>query len=398
MVKTYKIGTHISKEPDLILEQQLLLSPGLWKGVNFTSEEIIKGINRTNWNDPEVSAILKNHPQKGALPSADDWIGKLTNIKYLTLDDGVEIEGMYGDAEFYDPILAKKIVYGKAKLGLSIDSPFRHSNYGATDLSFHRTATVYRPGCKDAYIQLSDDENNLQMRFVSNELKIQLSDEITNDSSKGNEGEDISNQPTKTVNLSDEESNLDIIKKGETKRVMQNKTSDNSVQLDVAPTTATPKEEIIATTPTPAEQPVPQAPIVNAPVVKTEPTPVPAMPVKEEVQVAKDVVIDNSKEIGELKEQFGGFQSEMTKLTGAILELAKTKETPQEIPKEIPKEEAKAEPKVEPITEKTEEVKKSAISQTIAQVEDNVKDKVSKTLPENGQKFGEAYARINSKK
>ena len=204
MVKTYKVGSHISKEADLVLEEQLLLSPGLWGGVKFTPEEIIKGIDRTDWNNPESSSILGYHPGKGELPSSEAWIGDMKNVRYLTLDDGVDVEGMYGDAHLYDPVFAKKIAYGGAKLAFSIDSPYANSRYGAINLSFSRTALVYRAGCKDAYIQLSDSEESPKMRFVSANLNAQLEGEVTDESSQGNDGTEDSNQETKKVELEDD--------------------------------------------------------------------------------------------------------------------------------------------------------------------------------------------------
>lgn len=395
MVKKYTVGSHISKEPDLVLEEQLLLSPGFWKGVNFTREEIIKGMMRTNWNDPEISSILKNHPKKGELPSAEDWIGDLKNIRYLTLEDGVEKEGLYADAYLYDPTFAKKVVYGKARLALSIDSPYRNSKYGATDLSFSRTATVYRAGCKDAYIQLSDTEDDLKMRFVSQDLTIQLDGEVTSISSQGSSIEEAeeAQKSKKEIQLEDEEkSNLDIIKKGETKRVMQNKKTDNSVQLDDAPKGTEPKvDNQPEPTPTPVEvktepvvEPKVEEPKVEEPKVesKVEPTPAPVTPVKE-VEPVKEVV-DNSKEIGDLSTKVDTFDSKLDKIADAILKLAKVKETPKV-------EEPKVEPKVE--EPKTEDVKKPALPQTSAHIEETFSEGT-----ENMTKIEQARQRLNSKK
>ncbi len=204
MVKKYKVGKHISQDPDLILEEQLLLSPGMWGGVNFTKEEIIKGLHRTDWENKENNSIIRYHPKKGELPTADAWIGELKNVRYLTLEEGVSKEGMYADAYLYDPILAKKIAYGKARLAFSIDSPYKLSRTGATDLYFSKTAMVYRPGCKDAYIQLSEQEDNLSMRFISDELEVKLEGEITSEESKGNEGIEYSNEKTKIKELEEE--------------------------------------------------------------------------------------------------------------------------------------------------------------------------------------------------
>ena len=465
MVKTYRVGSHISKEADLILEEQLLLSPGLWRGVKFTAQEIINGINRTDWNDPEVSSILGAHPRKGELPSSEDWIGNMKNVRYLTLEDGVDVEGMYGDAYLYDPNAAKKLAYGKAKLAFSIDSPYKHSRYGATDLYFNNTALVYRGGCKDAYVQLSDSEESPEMRFISSDIRIQLEDEVTDESSQGAIGEDVSNQEEKRVALEhhnkdkkiyledgeimstsvdndhshtwiyedeytsiahnhrhiiDEEnmlalesqghthklfssnneeeikeavqlSDLDTTKKEETKRVMKKQNFNSSVQLEDAPV-ATPNTEI--------QQPAPsvpqQVPVVAPEVVEAKPAPVaPATPAVQAQPTPE--VVDNSQEIGKLNEKVEGFQSEMTKLTSAILELAKNNEA-KPAPVAEPAPVAPATPAVqapvitpEPI--KSEEIKKPAVSKTAAQVESNLIEDNSNLSP-----LEIAHKRINSKK
>lgn len=166
MVKKYKVSKEVSKEPALIIYDQLMLTPGLWNGLKFTSDQIKLGIASTDWTNPENFALIDYHPEKGKLPSSSSWQGYFDKIAYKTLEEGVDKEGMYGDLYIYDTTIASKLLSRKSPLAVSIDAYYTPSPYGAGNLIFTNTALVYRPGCKDAYIQLSDDGGQSRTRIV----------------------------------------------------------------------------------------------------------------------------------------------------------------------------------------------------------------------------------------
>jgi len=214
MAKEVYINPKISTEPDLILKEQTMLTPGIWNGIKFDKEEIIKGIQNTDWENPENSSLINYHPGKGEIPKSYSWLGHIENVRYLTLEDGVDLEGMYGDVYFYDLDIARKIASKKAHLALSIDASYTPTPYGATNLEFTHTALVYRPGCKDAYIQLEDNGEKAKARFTTDELQIQLKDEIIDETSKGNSNEIYSNQKISTqqekINIGEKGGNIEI--------------------------------------------------------------------------------------------------------------------------------------------------------------------------------------------
>lgn len=209
MVKEFIIDRSISKEPSLIIKEQIMLTPGTWNGIPFTSESIEEGILGTDWTVPENSSLIKRHPTDENIAQSEDWLGYISNIRYLRLVDGVAKDGMYGDVYLYDTDLAKKIAYGKANLALSIDADYVMGEMGAENLRFTNTAMVYKPGCSDAKVQLSDNGGKNKVTFTSDKIKIQLEDEITDESSKGNSEEQLANQEIKKAELED----INIIKK-----------------------------------------------------------------------------------------------------------------------------------------------------------------------------------------
>lgn len=169
MVKKFKVSKTVSTEPSLIIYDQLMLTPGLWNGVKFTSDQIKLGIEQTDWSNPENFALIDSHPKNGQIPNSLSWQGYFDKISYKSLEDGVSKEGMYGDLYIYDPVLASKLLSKKSPLAVSIDASYRPTQYGASSLSFTNTALVYRPGCKDAYIQLEDQGENAKMRIICQE-------------------------------------------------------------------------------------------------------------------------------------------------------------------------------------------------------------------------------------
>jgi len=198
MAKKIKVSKDVLKEPALIIYDQIMLTPGVWNGVKFTSDQIKLGISNTDWTNPENYALIDYHPKDKVIPSATSWQGYFDSISYKTLEDGVQKEGMYGDLYIYDPVLASKLLSRKSPLAVSIDASYARSNYGATSLKFTNTALVYRPGCKDAYIQLEDHGEDSSIRIVCEE-DVQVVEEnfIDDQSSKGTEGEVLSNQRIK---------------------------------------------------------------------------------------------------------------------------------------------------------------------------------------------------------
>lgn len=204
MNKKFIVRGDIPKEPALTIKNQLLLSPGQWKGQKITKDAILKGLQNTNWSDRKSRDVIYGHKTNNETtyfgdPSPDIWVGYHTEPKYLTLSDGVDYEGMYADIHIFDQDLASKIAYGGAKAGIS--EGMEYDYYSGEIKSFLNSSVVNNPACKLAYLNLSEDSQNLgvaEPRFLN------LADEENKDDGekKEEEVEDKKEDESK-LNLSD---------------------------------------------------------------------------------------------------------------------------------------------------------------------------------------------------
>jgi len=169
MNKQFIVRGDIPKEPALTIKNQLLLSPGEWKGQKLSREAILEGIKNTNWNSQEARSIIYGHRTNDEStyygdPSPDEWVGYHSEPKYLTLSDGVNYEGMYADLYIYDSDLASKLAYGNAKAGIS--EGMEYDYYSGRINKFINSSVVNNPACKLAYLNLSEDSNETQVGLM----------------------------------------------------------------------------------------------------------------------------------------------------------------------------------------------------------------------------------------
>ncbi|MFW6173784.1 MAG: hypothetical protein ACOC5T_08570, partial [Elusimicrobiota bacterium] len=174
MNKKFIVRGDIPKEPALTIKNQLLLSPGEWKGQRITREAIKNGIENTDWNSQDARTIIYGHRTNDEStyfgdPSPDEWVGYHSEPKYLTLSDGVDYEGMYADLYIFDNELASKIAYGKAKAGISEGMEFDYNSGNIKN--FINSSVVNNPACKLAYLNLSEGDNKalgvMEPRFLN---------------------------------------------------------------------------------------------------------------------------------------------------------------------------------------------------------------------------------------
>jgi len=183
----------LPKEPALKIERQLILSPGTWKNVPITAEAIKKGIENTDWTNPENLSIIYGHRDHNDYqylgdPSPEEWLGNISVPEYLTLADGVAIEGMYADFRFYDENLSRKIAYGGVRCGVSAGMEYDYRNHVIK--SFNRQSIVKNPACKKAFLNLSDEDSimdTMEPKFLTLEDDTQSIERGTDNKSKMDE-------------------------------------------------------------------------------------------------------------------------------------------------------------------------------------------------------------------
>ena len=152
----------LPKDPALKIEKQLILCPGVWKKQPITAEAIKHGMENTDWTDPENLSIIYGHRDHNDYsylgdPSPEEWLGNISVPAYLTLADGVAIEGMYADFNFYDENLSRKIAYGGVRCGISAGMKFDYRSKMIE--AFNRQSVVKNPACKKAFLNLADNES-----------------------------------------------------------------------------------------------------------------------------------------------------------------------------------------------------------------------------------------------
>lgn len=191
-----KVREDVPKEPAMVIQDQLILTPGVWNGVPLSDVEIRKGLLNTNWGDTRNSSLYYGHDPK----KTENWVGRYVNRRYLTLSDGVDAEGIYADLEIWDVGLASKLAGGKAKFAVSQGMDYIWTRTGPTDIRYNHVGIVYDPGCKNDRVFLNLEDVELQEgKEYHTEIRNQLNleGEVTTESARGSEIEKYTQQKEK---------------------------------------------------------------------------------------------------------------------------------------------------------------------------------------------------------
>lgn len=148
------------------IKNRTLLAPGFWNGRDYSSEEIVKAFEKTDWNDKDVISLIADHnddDNKGRPLTIRDWLGFVSNQH---LD---ERGYLVADLNLCDNDLAVKLIDGKASFGIS---PFVYGNYDGhsqKDFIFKNFAVVVEPACKECYVNdyLDDDGMGEKLTEIS---------------------------------------------------------------------------------------------------------------------------------------------------------------------------------------------------------------------------------------
>lgn len=137
----------------LILEHQLLMSPGVWNGNYYSSEEIEKAFNITEWDAEDKTADLYYDHKDKLGESAQNWIGIVKNISH-------ENGRVYGDLHVIHPIAAAQVSLEnyRKRLGISPTVYGEKVNQTITDFTFKTFSLVRHPAIKTAFLNSEKDE------------------------------------------------------------------------------------------------------------------------------------------------------------------------------------------------------------------------------------------------
>jgi hypothetical protein len=128
-----------------VVKDKILMSPGIWNGCFYSSDQIHNAFMRTDWEDKSNRSLFLDHEDM----RSSEWVGEVVNIRE-------DKEGnLLGDLVFVDKDTAVKIAYG-AKMGISPKVRGKEDDGKIIDFMFENFSVVINPAVKTAYI------NNMQ--------------------------------------------------------------------------------------------------------------------------------------------------------------------------------------------------------------------------------------------
>ena len=142
-----------------IEHDKILMSPGKWKGMNYSKEEITKAFTNTDWKDRHVRSLFMEHADN----NASMWVGEVEN-------EHMDLEGnLIGDLKISHPIHAMTMAVGKPKFGISPRVAGEADGDVMHDFKYENFSIVINPAVKKAYINNSEDDK--QKEIILNNIK-----------------------------------------------------------------------------------------------------------------------------------------------------------------------------------------------------------------------------------
>ena len=147
-----QISKELSLDEPKLIENQLILSPGIWNGIEYTLDEIQRAFELTDWENKSSSQLYLDHKDTKDL-GVSHWAGFVKNLKMTPI-------GLFGDLELWHRDAAAWSL-AKPKFGISATL----AGFENTDLNrmqnfhFESFSMVTDPACKPAIINLSNDYN-----------------------------------------------------------------------------------------------------------------------------------------------------------------------------------------------------------------------------------------------
>lgn len=140
-----------------------LMTEGVWKGIQWTADEIRRGMENTEFetqleNEGEIeqnNALFFEHDDRDARA----WIGEVENIRVEQLQD--EGTALVGDLVIVDQQAAQKLAYG-AKFGVSAKVSGLTDGDTMRKMAYENFSLVLNPAVKTTFINSEDKEMMLQ--------------------------------------------------------------------------------------------------------------------------------------------------------------------------------------------------------------------------------------------
>lgn len=150
-----------NNELPITINDVLLLSPGVWNNTKYTADEITNAYANTDWSNRSYTSLYLDH-QDTKEAGVGNWVGYVKNAR-------VEGGTLKGDLQIWNPLLALYLNKAKAKFGISAtlrgqEDPAKSK---MEDFHFESFSVVTKPACKDALINLAEQEKGPVIRIIT---------------------------------------------------------------------------------------------------------------------------------------------------------------------------------------------------------------------------------------
>lgn len=161
-----------------VFKDVILLSPGVWNGIEYTGSEIQKAYENTDWAIKQKSFLYLDH-QDTKSRGVETWAGYVRNVRMLNNE-------LHGDLEIWHPWAAFYLSAAKAQFGVSatLRGFENKENNLMQNFKYISWSIVTDPACKPAMINLGSDMtlgNNEELVIVTLG-KLDLVNEIKDES------------------------------------------------------------------------------------------------------------------------------------------------------------------------------------------------------------------------
>ena len=146
----------------ITLRDKLILSPGMWNGINYTAAEIEKAFLNTDWNEKSITHLYLDHKDTKD-QGVGNWAGFIKNPRMVGSD-------LRGDLEIWHPLLATFLDKAGAKFGISATLSGFENELANQMQNFHYESfsVVIDPARDLTFINLSKNkENNKKIVMVT---------------------------------------------------------------------------------------------------------------------------------------------------------------------------------------------------------------------------------------
>jgi len=163
----------VNKRMPVLVQDRLLISPGIWNDNNYSAEEISQGFARTDWSDKDKISLWLNHDDR----NTSAFVGYVRNPR---LESGGKV---FGDLELWDEQTAVILTEAMAKFGVSakIAGSEDAKTGKMSNFRFENFSIVTTPACAEAYINLSKKEDDTVSKYLVYDEKKEESEILESD-------------------------------------------------------------------------------------------------------------------------------------------------------------------------------------------------------------------------